>query len=247
MRTESYSSEALKILLDKQKIATLPELKIALGTDIDRTIFRKLKELSYRSSYSNSGKYYTLDEIAQFDEYGLWFYKGVSFSQHGSLIKTIVNFVSNSENGYTASELETMVKVSVKDSLLLLCKKGDIYRKKLSQFYIYFSVDPKIRRKQILFRQDLESEVDTSSDRTATILFLSLLDEKQRRLYAGLESLKLGYGGNKKVASYLGVDVHTVAEGKREFLERTYKEQGTRQAGAGRNSIKKKSANHCKT
>lgn len=84
MRTESYSSEALKILLDKQKIATLPELKIALGTDIDRTIFRKLKELAYRSSYSNSGKYYTLDEIAQFDEYGLWFYKGVSFSQQGT-------------------------------------------------------------------------------------------------------------------------------------------------------------------
>ena len=35
---------------------------------------------------------------------------------------------------------------------------------------------------------------------------LSLLDEKQRRLYAGPESLKLGYGGDRKVAEFLGMD-----------------------------------------
>lgn len=248
MRNEVYNPEALKILLKKEEIATLPQLKIALGTNVDMTVFRKLRELSYRTSYSNRGQYYTLDEIAKFDESGLWFCQSVCFSQYGSLMQTVKFFITHSEAGYTAHDLDVILQVKTKEPLLCLMRKGVIYRQKLpNKAYIYFSADSKIRRKQLLFRQDLQSEVDTSSDRTATILFVSLLDEKQRRLYAGLESLKLGYGGNKKVASYLGVDVHTVAQGKRELIERTYKEQGTRQAGAGRNSIKKKPTNYSKT
>ena len=240
MGTERYSSETLKIVSNKQKIATLPELKLALGTDIDRTVFRKLETLSYRTSYSHSGKYYTLDEIAQFDESGLWFYKGVCFSRHDTLMETIATFVNKSEKGYTASELRTILRVPVENPLLLLFQKGNIYRKKLSQFYIYFSADPKTKRKQILFRQDLESEAKQYSQRTATIRFISLLDEKQRRLYAGLEAIKLGYGGNKQVAENLGLDAHTVAKGKQELLEETYKEHEIRGVGGGRLAIKKK-------
>lgn len=247
MGTKKYSSEALKILLNKQKIATLTELKRALGTDVERTIYRKLNELGYQSSYSHSGKYYTLEEIAQFNEYGLWFYKGVSFSQHGTLIETIVSFVSNSENGYSANELETILKVPVKESLLVLLEKEKLYRKKLSKVYLYFSIDPKIQRRQILFRQDLELGKASSPDRVATILFSTLLDEKQRRLYAGLEAIKLGYGGNKEVADNLGLDVHTVAKGKQELLERQYKEEGIREVGGGRVPIKKKSTHYNKT
>lgn len=247
MRTETYKPEALKILLKEEKIASLPQLKTVLGTNAERTVFRKLQQLSYRTSYSHRGQYYTLDEIAEFDERGLWFYQSVCFSQYGSLMETAKFFITNSEAGHSAHELDVMLQVKTKEPLLCLVRNGVISRKKLSKAYIYFSAESKIRRRQILFRQDLESEVQPSSDRTSTILFVSLLDEQQRRLYAGLESLKLGYGGNKKVASYLGLNVHTVAQGKQELVERTYKEQGIRQAGAGRNPIKKKPANHNKT
>ena len=48
------------------------------------------------------------------------------------------------------------------------------------------------------------------------ILFFSLLDERERRVYAGLESLKLGYGGDRQMAEILGLDVSTVARGRRE-------------------------------
>ena len=34
------------------------------------TIFRRLGELNYRSSYSHRGKYYTLDEVSEFDDLG---------------------------------------------------------------------------------------------------------------------------------------------------------------------------------
>src|SRR5713101_7374319 len=60
MRTPSFHSERLREFLRLKKIATLPELKEVLGTTVDTTVFRKLKELSYRSSYSHRGRYYTL-------------------------------------------------------------------------------------------------------------------------------------------------------------------------------------------
>ena len=64
MRPTSYQSEDLDRLLRKHKIATLDDLKAVLGTDVDSTVFRKLNELAYRTSYSHRGSYYTLDEIA---------------------------------------------------------------------------------------------------------------------------------------------------------------------------------------
>ena len=70
--------------LKQNKIATLPELKAALGTPVDVTVFRKLKEIGYLSSYSHRGRYYTLAETPVFDAQGLWSYRGVHFSRYGS-------------------------------------------------------------------------------------------------------------------------------------------------------------------
>ena len=54
--------------------------------------------------------------------------------------------------------------------------------------------------------------------KAAIILFLATLDEKQKRLYAGLEALKLGHGGDRLIADLLSLDAHTVARGRRELL-----------------------------
>ncbi len=67
-------------LLHEKKIATMTELMAALSTDARRTVFRKLNELNYRTSYSHRGRYYTLDRVAKFDEFGLWSYREVWFS-----------------------------------------------------------------------------------------------------------------------------------------------------------------------
>ena len=56
--------------------------------------------------------------------------------------------------------------------------------------------------------------------RAAIVLFFSVLDEKQRRLYAGLEALKTGRGGDARIAELLGLDGGTVARGRRELLVR---------------------------
>ena len=60
MRPLSFHSDELHSLLLRNNIATLDELKQALGTSVDVTVFRKLKPLDYLTSYSHRGRYYTI-------------------------------------------------------------------------------------------------------------------------------------------------------------------------------------------
>jgi hypothetical protein len=70
MRPLSFDSQVLRRYLMRRKIATLPELKGALGTSADLTVFRKLKLLDYLSSYTHRGRFYALRETARFDDAG---------------------------------------------------------------------------------------------------------------------------------------------------------------------------------
>lgn len=74
----------------------------------------------------------------------------------------------------------------------------------------------------------------------AHINFLvSTLDEHQRRLYIGLESQRLGHGGDRALAQITGLSVDTVATGRRE-LHMARPTQRIRAAGAGRPRVEKK-------
>jgi len=65
------------------------------------------------------------------------------------------------------------------------------------------------------------------------------LDEHQRRLYAGLESKKLGYGGDQQLALITGMDVETIAKGRHE-LEQAEPTDRIRAPGGGRIRVEKK-------
>jgi len=93
MRPTTFDPKLLRQYLLRHKIATLPELKGALGTDVGLTVFRKLKSLAYLSSYSHRGSYYTLAEIARFDDKGLWSHKTIWFSRYGTLLATVESFL----------------------------------------------------------------------------------------------------------------------------------------------------------
>ena len=64
---------------------------------MDPTVFRKLAELPYRTSYSHRGRYYTWDEAACFDDLGLWCFGSVWFSTYGTLLPTVAVLVEASE------------------------------------------------------------------------------------------------------------------------------------------------------
>lgn len=249
MRPTVFSADVLRRFLRKHHIATLPQLKQLLGTEADITVFRKLKELSYRTSYSHRGSFYTLDEIATFDEQGLWSFDSVWFSRHGTLVATTENRVKQSDAGYFASELEGILHVPVKEPLLQLVGQGRIARQSVSGLYLYCADNPGTRQRQLRARQSLPDRTAAASAgapaanvpdelRAAIVLFASLLDEQQRRLYAGLESLQLG--GDRQIAELLGLDPHTVAKGRRQILAREVEADRVRAVGGGRKPVEKK-------
>jgi len=69
--------------------------------------------------------------------------------------------------------------------------------------------------------------------------FLSTLDEHQRRLYVGLESEKLGHGGDRRLATITGIHVDTIAKGRRE-LKHAKASDRVRPPGGGRLRAEKK-------
>ena len=111
MRPVQFQVDSLVALLRRQRIATIEQLKTALGTSVDMTVFRKLREIRYHTSYSHRGRYYALSEMARFDERGLWTYRRVHFSRWGSLVDTVERFVTDAGQGLFASELARMVQV----------------------------------------------------------------------------------------------------------------------------------------
>ena len=75
-------------------------------------MFRKLRPLAYLSSYSHRGKYYTLNEIARFDQFATVVPPAKSAcSRHRTLINTCAVLVADSEAGYSADELEHLLHV----------------------------------------------------------------------------------------------------------------------------------------
>lgn len=249
MKTEKYNAQVLLELLSDRTIATMEELKGALKTNVNLTVLRKLKQLGYINSYSHQGRYYSLERFAIFDENGLWEAESARFSKCGTLVSTVADLVSTSDAGHYANELESLLQVGTRETLLRLVKRGQLSREKLSAMYLYCSCEPSVRKRQITMRRALESEpVDGRLPmgqihdelRAAIVLFFCLLDERQRRLFAGLESLKWGYGGDRKVARLLGLDEETVARGRRQLLSHDIEIDRLRKAGGGRKPVEKK-------
>jgi hypothetical protein len=251
MRRPTFDSRPLRQYLLRHKIATLAELKTALGTAADLTVFRKLKPLGYRTSYTHRGRYYTLDAIARFDDDGLWSHEGVWFSRQGTLLATAERFVSHSPQGFFAHELANALHVEVQDALHQLVQDDRLRRTETGGLYLYTAPDLSAHRLQLSSRRMARTvplaanlgalQVSAAELQAAIVLFYSLLDEQQRRLFAGLESIRLGHGGDTLLADFLGLDSHTVARGRQQLLDRNIAGPGrTRRKGGGRSATEKK-------
>ena len=238
MNIVHYPADKLVRLLNKQKVATMAQLKEALGTSVTLTVLRKLAPLGYRSSYSHGGTYYTLDAIAQYDERGLWSYRDIHFSRHGTLLNTAASLVTNAPAGYFTNELDDVVQVATKDALRHLVEQDRLYRRELAGRYLYCAKERQRRQEQWAARQAQESPEDDFQ--AAMVLFYSLLDEQQRRLYAGLESLDWGHGGDQRMAQLFGLDADTVARGRVELLSGQVLRERVRRVGGGRPRAEKK-------
>ena len=252
MKTATFHPETVASFLKRCKIATLGEIGEAMGSASERTVFRNLCRLEYLSSYSHRGKFYTLKSIARFSSEGLWSVRSVWFSRFGTLLDTVVAWVQRSEAGYDAAELTSALHVEAKHALTRTVRQGRLQRDVIGNRYVYFAAEDTTANQQRKRRDAhatasratsmIVSNPDLALDeaKATLLLFFSMLNEKQRRLYAGLESLKLGHGGDAHIAKLFGIDPHTVARGRQELETGELDGQAMRAKGGGRLSQEKK-------
>lgn len=236
MKTVQYPVSQLEKQFESQIVLEMIEMKSILGTDVDMTVYRNLKRLHYISSYSDAGKYYSLERLARFNHWGLWHYNDIHFSEKGTLKNTLLYLLKQSEEGYLAKELQAILEVSPHNALLALCRNDQIIREQIGNNFVYFhpgEIDIQLSRR----KQGVLQPVSTYGECLG--LFLKGLNEKQLRLYAGLESIQIGYGGDKAVSEKLGINEKTVARGRTELLTKDIDFSRIRNAGAGRPSVKK--------
>ncbi len=245
-----YPTSSLAGLLRRETVASMPRIMAALGTSTRRTVVRKLAALDHLTSYSHAGRFYALPESARFDEHGLWSFRGIRFSSHGTLRATAEALVRSAPAGLFVPELDALLQVGSGDALRYLASQQRLAREKFDGRFLYCTPATDRRRRQILARRaaaapvaDLPAPPAISSRpdlRDARSLFLDLLDERQRRLFAGLASLERGHGGDRRAAALTGLNPSTVARGRRELLSGNVPRHRVRRPGGGRHRVEKK-------
>ena len=154
MLDTSASKTALRNLFRRTPVVELPALCAALKTRTYMSVFRRLTLMGYLSSYTHRGRYYTLREIPQFDEFGLWHHGSVGFCRAGTLKAAVMELVDKSEAGRTHQELQDLLRVRAHNELLDHVRAGRLERKLLDdKHWLYLSANAVRAAKQWARRQ----------------------------------------------------------------------------------------------
>lgn len=152
MLSVDESRQELASFFRRQAVADLQALFRVLKTEVRMSVFRRLSAVGYLSSFTHSGRYYTLMDIPQFDHDGLWYCQGVGFSRQGSLKSTVAHMVAESDAGRTHFELHARLQVRVHNTLLALVRGQQIGRELFEAQYLYVSADAERAGKQLASR-----------------------------------------------------------------------------------------------
>ncbi len=125
----------------ERKIITIGELSNLL-TCSATTTRRRLREWQAYTSYNMNGRYHTLPAIAEFNKKGLWHYRGVYFSKHGTLKKTIIHFVTTSEKGLSNSDLAEIIGTNPHSFMPQYKQLPELRRERDRRQIVYYSSDP---------------------------------------------------------------------------------------------------------
>ena len=191
MKTHAFLPDAIIAPFFEKKVLTKYEL-LDISKCSNMTLFRRLSEHGYYTSYNFNSRYYTIPEVARFDSNGLWNHGQVRFSKHGTLKLTIQHFVAHSKRGYSVNELNQLLGVRVSSLLLPLSNERLITREYFNSWY-YFSIDHLQRDQQIKRRQ-----VTHQPSQTTTVILPQELDDKTK-----IEAGVINIGGAIAIVQYL--------------------------------------------
>lgn len=124
------------------------------------TLRRRIHQNKLLVSYNHNSRFYTLREFADFNEFGIWAWQGVLFSRHGSLTNTCRVLVDESNAGYAAKELASILHVKVNDLLRRQVEKQLIKRERPGREYVYYAAAPLLHTSQREARRSIAHPLD---------------------------------------------------------------------------------------
>ena len=133
-------TERARKTLGRRKIMTLPEVAEIIRGSI-HTARRRLKYWQAVHSYNHNGRYYTLPDVPEFDNHGLWRWRGVFFSKYGNLKQTVIALVEHAPEGLHAAELRSLVGVDPRSFLSAFAADPRLKRKKTRGRFVYYGAE----------------------------------------------------------------------------------------------------------
>lgn len=150
--------------LRRTKVATMRHLRHQFQIS-HMTVVRALKKFGYYASYNHNAAYYVLQDVPEFDDWGLWAYRDIYFSRCGNLLETIVSVVEKAPAGLTVHELEERLQTKVANLVSRLVSKGRVHRERLvGHQVVYLAGDPVVRTLQLQQRRLQQEEVRATSE-----------------------------------------------------------------------------------
>jgi hypothetical protein len=174
----------------RRQVITFAELRDQLQASA-RTVRRQLQSWGALASFNHNSRFYTLPELPQFDEQGLWFHRDIGFSNHGHLPQTIVALVLQSPAGLTAAELGRPLRMDPRSFLWQFHQHPSLQREKFQGHYVYFAADPAVAARQKAVRSAALASVPLpSAEETIAVLVQAIQhpDHSPERLTADLRA-----------------------------------------------------------
>lgn len=162
--------------LEEIKIFKIGDLSSKLSCSVPNARL-KLKSWKTHTSYNQNGRFYTLPQVPEYNQHGLWRYKGISFSKHGNLKKTIIHLVKVSLAGLSGRELGELLALSPQSFMHHFSKCPGMLREKHGGVFVYFADDDELYKRQ---RRQRCSDVSLSlvaaiSDSEAVMILVAII------------------------------------------------------------------------
>lgn len=210
MREPVFELQHLLKAFRRHKVLTKEQLLKATQCS-NMTAWRLLKRHGYHTSYNFNAAYYTLDGIPEFDQHGLWTFRGIHFSQWGSLTETMIALVENSKAGMTPDQLQQLLQMkNVRSALGRLVQQGRLAREKIAGRFVYFPVSDTSQLRQRRREMETPSAMPPLEHVIALLVEIIQRPRNTPRQWAqrlARQRIRLSTSDIRKVLDHYGIDV----------------------------------------
>ena len=149
------------------------------------TARRRLKAWKAHHSYNQNGRYYSLPDVPEFDDRGLWRWRGAFFSRYGNLKQTVIELVRRSEAGLDATEMRAILRLEPRSFLSAFANHPQLRREKTQGRFVYYAADPALGARQQQHRGAMSARVKLPTEFES----VSILVEQIKQPAASVEEL----------------------------------------------------------